>query len=181
VELFEKTCGIASVALWSFAEDLARATGDDADMTMTATARSAESRLRNEVDVNGRHVVVTDEPQRLGGTDTGPAPHELLPVMLASCVSTMITLYARARGWELGELRVDAAYDPDSTPRHVELRVYLPDGLTPDQIRRLRKVADTCPARRALEAGFTFDEQIVVGTRELSPRSSESSRRPAAA
>jgi putative redox protein len=136
---------------------------------MTATARSVDAALRTDVDVNGRHVIVTDEPQSLGGTDTGPAPHELLPAMLASCVSTMITLYARAREWEIGELRVDVAYDPDTTPRHVELRVCLPDGLTADQIRRLRKIAATCPARRALEAGFTFDEQLVVGGRELSP------------
>ena len=30
-----------------------------------------------EVEVNGRHTIVTDEPEGLGGTDQGPAPHEL--------------------------------------------------------------------------------------------------------
>ncbi len=138
-------------------------------MTMTATARSVHGGLRHEVDVNGRHVIVTDEPKSLGGTDEGPAPHELLAAMLASCVSTMITLYARARNWELGDVRVEVAYDSDSTPRHIDVRVYLPGGLTSDQVKRLRKVADTCPARRALEAGFTFDEQIVVGASAVSP------------
>lgn len=136
-------------------------------MTMTAVARSMHGDLRHEVDVNGRHMIVTDEPERLGGTDTGPAPHELLPAMLASCVSTMITLYARAREWELSEVRVEVAYDSESTPRHVDVRVYLPDGLTSDQVRRLRRVANTCPAKRALEAGFTFDEQLIVGGSEL--------------
>lgn len=138
-------------------------------MTMTATARSVDGGLRHEVDVNGRHVIVTDEPESVGGTDEGPAPHELLAAMLASCVSTMITLYARARNWELGEVRVEVVYDSDSTPRHVEVRVYLPGGLTSDQVKRLRRVADTCPARRALEAGFTFDEELVVGDSALSP------------
>jgi putative redox protein len=80
-------------------------------MSMTAVARSVGGQLRHEVDVNGRHVIVTDEPARLGGTDTGPAPHELLPAMLASCVSTMITLFARARDWELDEVRVEVDYD----------------------------------------------------------------------
>ena len=136
---------------------------------MTAIARSVDGGLRHEVGVNGRHVIVTDEPERLGGTDEGPAPHELLPAMLASCVSTMITLYARARNWALGEVRVEVVYDSDSTPRHVDLRIYLPEGLTDDQVRRLRKVADSCPARRALEAGFTFDEQLVLADGELSP------------
>lgn len=131
-------------------------------MSMTATARSVDGGLRHEVDVNGRHTIITDEPERLGGTDEGPAPHELLPAMLASCVSTVITLYARARSWELGEVRVEVVYDPDSTPRHVDIRVYLPEGLTPDQLRRLRRVADTCPAKRALETEFIFEGQFVA-------------------
>jgi putative redox protein len=138
-------------------------------MTMTAVARSVDGGLRHEVDINGRHVIVTDEPKRLGGTDAGPAPHELLPAMLAACVSTMIILYARARNWELSGVRVEVQYDAESTPRHVALRVCLPEGLTTDQVRRLRRVAATCPAKRALEAGFTFDEQLIVGASELTP------------
>jgi len=37
-----------------------------------------------------------------------------------------------------------------------------PPGLSSDQVSRLRRVADTRPARRALAAGFTFDEQLIV-------------------
>jgi putative redox protein len=140
---------------------------DHQAMTMTAVARSLDGALRHEVEVNGRHVIVTDEPERLGGTDAGPAPHELLPAMLASCASTMIMLYARARDWELSEVCVLAEYDSESTPRHVDLRIYLPEGLTTDQLRRLHRVADSCPAKRALEAGFTFEERMIVGGREL--------------
>lgn len=40
-------------------------------MGMTATARRVGNTLKHEVDVNGRHVIVTDEPERLGGTDEG--------------------------------------------------------------------------------------------------------------
>jgi putative redox protein len=138
-------------------------------MTMTAVTRSVDGELRHEVDVNGRHVIITDEPERLGGSDAGPTPHELLAAMVASCVSTMIAMYARARSWKLGEVRVEVVYDSESTPRHIELRVRLPEGVTPDQGKRLRRVADTCPAKRALETGFTFDEKLIVVGRELSP------------
>jgi putative redox protein len=126
----------------------------------TASARSVGGTLRHDVDVNGRHTITTDEPERLGGTDEGPAPHELMAAMLASCASTMIVLYAQRRDWRLGDVRVDVRYDADVTPRRVEVDVHLPDGLTPDQIERLRRVADTCPARRALEAGFTFEDRL---------------------
>jgi putative redox protein len=131
-------------------------------MSMTATARCLEGGLRSEVDVNGRHRLVTDEPVPLGGTDLGPAPHELLAAMVASCVATMIAMYAQARDWQLGEVRVEAVYESDSTPRHVDLQIYLPDGLSSDQLRRLRRVAETCPAKRALEGEFTVEERFVL-------------------
>ena len=70
-------------------------------MSFTASARRVGDTLRHEVDVNGRHVLITDEPTSLGGTDEGPAPHELLPATLASCISTMIALYAKNKGWRL--------------------------------------------------------------------------------
>jgi putative redox protein len=136
-------------------------------MGMTATARRVGNTLEHEVDVNGRHVIVTDEPERLGGTDHGPAPHELLAAMLASCVATMIAMYAQNRGWDVGETAVEVDYDPDSVPHRVMVDVHVPGDLTADQQRRLERVAETCPARRALEAGFAFEERLVT-TRSIS-------------
>ncbi len=130
--------------------------------TLTASARSIDGSLRHEIDVNGRHTITTDEPENLGGTDTAPAPHELLPAMVASCVSTMIVLYAQRRGWELGDVRVEVRYETDSTPRRVEVMVHLPQGLAPDQVERLAHVADTCPVKRAFEAGFEVDRELVL-------------------
>jgi putative redox protein len=131
-------------------------------MSMTATARRVGDGLKHEVDVNGRHTILTDEPERLGGTDQAPAPHELLAATLASCVATMIAMYAQNRGWEIGETAVEVDYDPDCVPRSFAVDVHLPDGLTPDQRRRLERVAATCPVRRALEAGFAFQERILT-------------------
>ncbi len=133
---------------------------------MTATARRVGNTLKHEVDVNGRHVIVTDEPERLGGTDEGPAPHELLAAMVASCVATMIAMYAQNRGWDVGETAVEVDYDTDSVPHRVTVDVHIPDDLTADQQRRLERVAETCPARRALEAGFVFEERIVTPGRD---------------
>ena len=127
----------------------------------TATTKSAGG-LRLEVRVNGRHTILTDEPASLGGTDEGPAPHELLPAALASCIGTMVALYARNRDWEVDEPRVDVVYDPESTPRAFDVHLRLPPGLSDDQRRRLERVARTCPLRRSLEAGFTFNERTTV-------------------
>jgi len=131
-------------------------------MSMTATARRVGDSLEHEVDVNGRHTIITDEPQRVGGTDQGPAPHELLAATLASCIATMIAMYAQNRGWDIGETAVDVDYDPDSVPRRFAIDVHLPGDLTPHQRQRLERVAEACPVRRALETGFAFDERMVA-------------------
>jgi putative redox protein len=131
-------------------------------MSYTATAQPINGTLRHKIDVNGRHSITTDEPNRLGGTDTAPTPHELLAATLASCVSTMLVLYAHPRDIDLADLRVDVDYDADTSPRQVEITIHLPDHLTDDQVKRLEKVAETCPVRRALEAGFTFNERLVT-------------------
>ncbi len=130
-------------------------------MIMTASAHRVGNTLKHEVNVNGRHLIVTDEPLRLGGTDEGPAPHELLAATLASCVATMMAMYAQNREWDIGELRVDVDYDTESTPRRFRVDLHLPSHLTADQRKRLERVAQTCPVRRALEAGFAFEERVV--------------------
>ncbi len=128
-------------------------------MSMTATARRS-SGLRYEIDVNGRHTIITDEPERLGGTDEGPAPHELLAATLAACIATTIAMYAQRREWDV-EAAVDVDYNPDSVPRRFAVDIRLPPDLTPEQRQRLERVAETCPVRRALEAGFAFEERVL--------------------
>lgn len=131
-------------------------------MSFTASATRVGDGLRHEVDVNGRHTIVTDEPERLGGTDTGPAPHELLPAALAACVSTTVAMYAARKGWELAELRVDVGYDNEAEPRRFDVTLHLPAGLDPDRLARIERVARSCPVSRALEAGFAFEEHTAV-------------------
>jgi putative redox protein len=137
-------------------------------MAMTATTHRLGTSLKHEVDVNGRHTIATDEPIAAGGTDEGPAPHELLPAALASCIATMVAMYAQKRGWEIADTSVDVSYDSETSPRRFEIQLNLPPGLSSEQLRRLERVAESCPLRRALEAGFTFEERLVT-TEPIAP------------
>jgi putative redox protein len=128
---------------------------------MTARAIRRSGGLAHEVDVNERHVLITDEPESLGGTDIGPAPHELLPAALASCISTTMAMYADRRDWPLRDIAVEVDYDNESSPRSFEVRIEVSGELTDEQLRRLDRVAASCPLRRALEAGFVFTEHPI--------------------
>jgi len=139
-------------------------------MSLTATARSIPGTLRQEVVIDGKHRLITDEPEHLGGEGSGPAPHELFPAALASCISTTLVMYARTKGWELGEVSVAVDYDNRSTPRHFDIAIELGGNLTDEQLQRLEKVAASCPVRRAVEAGIEFTETIAhapASTRSL--------------
>lgn len=134
-------------------------------VSLTATARSISGTLRQEVVIDGKHRLITDEPEHLGGEGSGPAPHELFPAALAACISTTLVMYARTKGWNLGEVRVAVDYDHRSTPRRFDVSVELDGDLTDEQLRRLEKVAATCPVRRSVEAGIEFVETLTARSR----------------
>jgi putative redox protein len=133
---------------------------------MRAAAHLRPGTLRSDVAIRGgRFRVATDEPESVGGEDSAPAPHELLPAALASCVATTLAMYARTKEWELGEVDVDVRYDPRSAPPRFEVEIRLGGDLGEEQRQRLEKVAASCPVRRALEAGVVFEERIVAAAR----------------
>ncbi|MGZ4314941.1 MAG: OsmC family protein [Gaiellaceae bacterium] len=136
-------------------------------MSLTATSRSIPGTLRQEVVIDGKHRLITDEPVEVGGEASAPAPHELLPAALASCVSTTLVMYARRKSWDLGEVRVDVSYDHRATPRHADITISLGADLSPDQLTLLEKVAAACPVRRSIETEFEFNEQIVPAVADL--------------
>jgi len=131
-------------------------------MSLTASAHSVPGTLRQEVMIDGRHRLVTDEPESVGGDGSAPAPHELLPAALAACVSTTLVMYARTKEWELDEVEVDVDYDHQSTPRRFEIEIRLTGDLSEPQVERLEKIAAACPIRRAIESGIEFVERIEV-------------------
>jgi putative redox protein len=110
--------------------------------------------------IDGQHRLITDESVRLGGDGSGPAPHELVPAALAACVATTLLMYARTKGWQLGEVSVSVDYDNHATPRRFAVAVELGGELTDAQLARLEKVAASCPVHRSLEAGVEFEETI---------------------
>jgi putative redox protein len=130
------------------------------EMSLTATAVSIPGTLRQQVVIEGTHRLVTDEPERVGGEGSAPAPHELLPAALAACISTTLVMYARTKEWELGEVTVAVDFDHRSTPRRFEVVIWLTGELDDEQLARLEKVAAACPVRRSIEAGIEFDERI---------------------
>ena len=97
---------------------------------MRVVARRLQG-FAHEIDIEGGHTLVSDEPAALGGTDTGPSPGRLLAASLAACTAVTMEMYAERKGWDIGavEVDVDATYE-GHVPTDFDLTVRLPAGLS---------------------------------------------------
>jgi putative redox protein len=116
-----------------------------------ATARRRQG-YTHDVEIQGGHRLVIDEPEESGGTNQGPSPTRTLAATLAACTAITIEMYAGRKGWELGEVEVEVEmeYGQSSVPRSFVVILRLSKELTQDQVERLQVIAGKCPVHRAL-------------------------------
>ncbi len=119
---------------------------------MTEVACYDVDGLAHRVVTRG-HTVMVDEPESAGGNDTGMTPVELLLGAVTSCTAITIQLYAKRKGWQLGNTFIKAREVDD----HIELDIAIDGNLERDQLERVHAIAKRCPVARALKA-----EKLVV-------------------
>ena len=105
----------------------------------------------------GRHVMGADEPERLGGHDTGASPYEYLMAGLGACTAMTLRMYANRHNWPLETITVEvrhakaASADGESPVDRFERLIHLKGGLTEDQKARLLAIAGKCPVSQTLQ------------------------------
>jgi putative redox protein len=126
-----------------------------------ATARRENGRYRHQVTVRG-HELTVDEAEQHGGEDLGPDPQEMLAVSLASCVAITVEMYAKRKGWAIGDVECEVDYEPAQrgSPTKFHLILRLPKELPEEQRERLMQIAAKCPVHRTLEGEVMFDESL---------------------
>jgi putative redox protein len=129
---------------------------------LKATAhRTARNGFTHKIDVR-QHQLVVDEPPEHDGDDDGPSPQELLAASLASCTAVTMEMYAKRKGWDIGQIEVQVEYAPAERgcPTRFRLALRLPSGCTEEQIERLQVIAAKCPVHRTLEGEVMFEDSI---------------------
>lgn len=129
---------------------------------MRILARRIEG-FAHEVELEGGHELIVDEPADRGGTDTGPRPTQLLAASLAACTAITVEMYADRKGWDVGKIEVDVDYEYEGpVPSTFMVGVRLPLALGDEQRQRLLAVAARCPVHKVLagEAKVTVCERI---------------------
>ena len=118
---------------------------------------------------SGRHRLFADEPESVGGLDSGPSPYDLMAMALGACTSMTLRMYAGHKKIDLGriEVKVDHAkvHAADCEECASEIvaeggridrfdRTITIAGQTEPGLReKILEIADKCPVHRTLEKG----------------------------
>jgi putative redox protein len=111
------------------------------------------------------HRIVTDQPQRAGGTDSGPSPVELLGGSLGSCIAFYVQQFCQARGLPYQGMQVEVEQRGEKNPARVAefvARVLMPADLPEQYMPMLERVVRSCPAHNTLAHGAAVDIEIVM-------------------
>ena len=111
------------------------------------------------------HEFSSDEPQRRGGTNTGPAPFDMMLASLGACTAITLRMYADRKEWALGEITVALRLikDGDEPPR-IERKIVVSGAVDAEQQARLRDIADKTPVTKALAPGVPIHTTFDAGT-----------------
>ncbi len=124
-------------------------------------ARLGEVGFTTEI-IAGRHGLLADEGEEVGGDDFGPSPYQYLSTALSACTVMTMQMYARRKGWSLREVRVHVDHGkryvddckncdkPTSKVDHFDRIIEIEGDLDETQINRLLEIADRCPVHRTL-------------------------------
>jgi putative redox protein len=127
---------------------------------MKATATRTDG-FKHSIWVRTHHLSA-DEPEEHGGADAAPSPQELLAASLASCTAVTMEMYAKRKGWDIGDVEVVAEYTPGErgSITRFQLTLRVPKGTDPDKVEKLKIIAAKCPVHRTLDGEVMFDETI---------------------
>lgn len=139
---------------------------------LVEVSETGEGKFANLVRA-GRHSLPADEPEKLGGGDSGMSPYDFLLASLGACTSMTLRMYAQQKNLPLSGVSVrlrqqrvhaEDCADCDSTEGHITeitREIALAGELSDTQRQRLLEIADKCPVHRTLTGEVKVRSRLV--------------------
>lgn len=113
----------------------------------------------------GPHVLHTDQPAALGGTESAPSPYTIFLGSLASCAGFFVARFCQTRNIPLDgiRLRMETTNDPTThLASDVRFLLTLPADFPEKYRGSLERVIDQCSVKRTIAAPPTFATVVEI-------------------
>ncbi len=108
----------------------------------------------------GNHALVSDEPQKLGGQDAGPAPYDLLLASLGACTAITLKMYADRKQWIFESVGVELQFRREGDRGRIDRVLTITGDLSPEQRTRMAEIAEKTPVTLTLKAGADIHTEL---------------------
>jgi putative redox protein len=127
---------------------------------MRITAARGSGPLQAAVQI-GKHQVLSDAPESLGGQDSGAEPHDLLAAALAACTILTVTMVARRKSLPLEDVRVQVEHGQHGGAYEFKRRIEFVGDLSDDERARLLDIANKCPVHKTLSGTIRIETEAI--------------------
>lgn len=131
------------------------------ELIESATALIGHTQYQTVVN-SGGHGLITDEPLKANGSNTGMNPFSLLLASLASCTVITLRMYIDRKMWPIEEIKADIEMYKTLSGTRIETKLSSKGEVNDEQRDRLLKIADACPVHKILVGNIDINTNISV-------------------
>lgn len=110
--------------------------------------------------VAGTHSFKADEGPDLGGTDSGPAPYDLLTSALAACTVITLRMYAERKQWPVSSVHADVHFSRDGEKQRIDRVLTIEGNVDDEQRKRMAEIAERTPVTLTLKGGLEIRTKL---------------------
>lgn len=114
-----------------------------------ATATIGTDLYRTELHA-GTHTAIADEPEEVGGNNSGPRPGDFICMGLASCTAITLRMYANRKKIDVQQINVNVSNGPTSDKTSFQVEIEIKGNVTEEQRTRMLQIAKLCPVHKML-------------------------------
>jgi len=122
----------------------------------------------------GNHEIFADEPEEMGGGNSGPDPYDLLLMSLGSCTAITLRMYAERKKWPVEDIYVELRHFKDHAADcedcdeksakidKIEKEIIVKGDLDSEQLDKLLEISHKCPVNKTLKGDIEMDSTITT-------------------